>query len=328
MKIKVSSYVTFNFRNNTYRAPMVIEMDEKNSKDFINFLNLKSIPYRILEDKSMVENADDEILISKFKTGYVKDPEDERDFLFKTVGNLRADLPDIVDYTSEMSPVKDQGQAGTCVGMAVTAVKEWQEQKEYIQEIKEGKKYRRRKPYYDLSEQWAYYKAKEIDPWPDQEGTSIRFALKQICKLGIPPEKAWPYNDREKGFPKPWAAMIARWGKGKSYYRINNLDELLVALHDHGPCVIGILCFREIFTTGSDGIVKDPANPNQVYGGHAVAAVGYNKEKQLVKFKNSWGTFWGENGYGYISFNYVNNYMMDAWVLIDENVTKDELKNK
>lgn len=265
-----------------------------------------------------------------FSLGRKKDPKDNRDYLFSTIKkdiSNETTIAKIVDYTSQMSPVKNQGKAGTCVGMAVTAVKEWQEQQEQLAEIQEGKKYKRKQKYYDLSEQWAYYKAKEIDPWPNEEGTSIRFALKQICNLGIPPEKAWPYNDAMKGNPKPWATLIARWGKGKSYYRIKDLSELTIAIHDHGPVVIGITCFAGIFNA-PNGIVPLPSQYDQPQGGHALAAVGYNTNSQYVKIKNSWSTAWGDNGYGYLPFEYINKYMDDAWVLIDQHVSKEELRNK
>jgi len=39
-----------------------------------------------------------------------------------------------------------------------------------------------------------------------------------------------------------------------------------------------------------------------VLGGHAVAIVGYDDSKQAFKIANSWGTGWGVNGYGWISY--------------------------
>jgi len=92
------------------------------------------------------------------------------------------------------------------------------------------------------------------------------------------------------------------------------------------PVVIGIGCYEEIFSVGSDGIVKDPANPDYCYGGHAICAVGYDNSRNLIKFKNSWSKNWGENGYGYISYNYVMRYMWDAWTCKDLSVTKEMLK--
>jgi hypothetical protein len=54
--------------------------------------------------------------------------------------------------------------------------------------------------------------------------------------------------------------------------------------------------------------------PNAVYsaydttcsgelGLHAIALVGYDDQKQAFKFSNSWGTGWGDNGFGWISYD-------------------------
>ena len=77
---------------------------------------------------------------------------------------------------------------------------------------------------------------------------------------------------------------------------------------------------------GNDGIVPYPSQPNNCYGGHAICATGFNDDKKLIKFKNSWGKGWGQNGYGYISYDYINDFMWDAWTCNDISVTRDMLK--
>jgi len=231
------------------------------------------------------------------------------------------------DWTPYMSPVKDQGRLGSCVGFAVTAMKEYQEQKEHMQEVLlEGKDYTRKEDHYDLSEAWVYWKSKTIDPWPDQEGTSIRCAMRVLHKIGIPCEAGWEYDDRFKGKPKGWAKLIAKWGLIDSYWRVEGIEDLKVALDDQ-PVVIGIACFEEIFNP-KNGVVNYPANPDNLLGGHAVCAVGYDEGTQLVKFKNSWSTGWGDEGYGYLPYNYINDYMWDAWVAKDMKVTRSILKER
>lgn len=265
---------------------------------------------------------------SKYILNYKKDPEDERDYRFKnSFTNLleaEENLPDRVDHTDMMSPVKNQGQLGSCVGFAVTAMKEWQEKHENEEELAKGK--RGRKKQYDYSEAWVYWNSKKIDPWPNEEGTSIRYAMKVLQKIGVPTEKGWPYKDvGDIGEPKKWADLVARWALIDSYYRIDTLTELKLALID-GPVPIGIPCFYEFFFVRSDGYVPMPANPNQIYGGHAICTVGYNNKTKLIKFKNSWGTDWGANGYGYLPYDYVLNYLWDAWAARDLRVTREMLK--
>lgn len=282
----------------------------------------KSQNTQILESKELRS------LLSKFPLNYKRDPVDERDFKLKTfipvTPEAKLMLPDKIDHTPDMSPIKDQGQLGSCVGFAVSAMKECQEKKEHDEEIAKGKK--GRKKIYDYSESWVYWNAKKLDPWPGEEGTSIRYAMKVLEKIGVPTEKGWPYKDVGAiGEPEKWANLVARWALIESYYRIDTLTELKLALIN-GPVPIGVPCFYEIFFVGSNGIVPYPANPNQVYGGHAICAVGYDNTTQLVKFKNSWGKTWGENGYGYLPYKYVTDFLWDAWAAKDLKVSNDMLQ--
>ena len=267
-------------------------------------------------------------LLDRIPLTYKRDPADSRDFLFK---NVRPDLqetlltlPSSYDHTKDMSPVKDQGQLGSCVGFAVAAMKEAQEKKEHEAELAKGK--RGRKKEYNYSESWLYWNSKRIDPWPDEEGTSIRFAMKVLHKKGVPTEKAWPYKDvGDIGKPENWAKLVARWALIQSYWRISTLGELKTALLDT-TVPIGIPCFYEIFFVGSNGIVPYPANPNQIYGGHAVLAIAYDDTTKLIKFKNSWGKTWGAKGYGYLPYKYIEDFLWDAWVAKDLSVTREMLE--
>jgi C1A family cysteine protease len=222
---------------------------------------------------------DKQIKVTEFRRPltYYRDPEDNRDFKFQdrlletanSIDEVLLSIPSKVDHTMSMTPVKDQLYLGSCVGFAVTAMKEWQETIENRREISEGKPDYRKGEVYDLSEAWVYWKCKEIDYWPNEEGTSIRFAMKVLNKIGVPKEKAWPYNDKDYGKPASWATMTARWNMIDSYWRIDSLSELKAALVER-PVPIGVACFYEIFFVDSSGIVPYPANPNEIYGGHAV----------------------------------------------------------
>lgn len=285
----------------------------------------KMKPSRVLKVKKITETFK---LLKEFPLTYKRDPIDDRDYKFTTMrpGLMETvlELPNEVDHTSNMSPVKNQGQLGSCVGFAVSAMKECQEKKEHLEEIARGK--RGRPKIYDYSEAWIYWNSKKIDPWPNEEGTSIRYAMRVLQKIGVPTEKGWPYKDvGDIGKPKRWADLVARWALINSYWRVDTLTELRLALID-GPVPIGVPCFYEIFFVGSDGIVPYPDNTDQIYGGHAICAVGYNNTTKMIKFKNSWGKDWGESGYGYLLYKYVDDFLWDAWASQDLSVIRDMLK--
>lgn len=269
---------------------------------------------------------------------YFKDKEDPRDFKFHKHKILDKDVlkkfrqlrkPRSINYRQYMSPVKDQGQLGSCVGFAVTALKEFQENVEYLTEREEGNDYIRENPIYDLSEQWTYWNAKKIDPWgPSVEGTSIRYALKVLHKIGCPPENAWEYTDSNIDIGKPdgWSHLIARWNKIDSYWRLDSLSTILEAIRLVGPVVIGVGCYEEIFSPEDDGFVPYPQYPQYCYGGHAILACGYDFQKERILFKNSWGTNWGDKGYGWLGFDYIRDFCWDAWTAKDVRVTKAMLE--
>jgi C1A family cysteine protease len=265
-----------------------------------------------------------------FNLNCVKDVVDSRDFISIDQPNLLREIttPDIIDYTPEMSPVKHQGKLGSCVGFAVVAMKEWQEQQEHLKESKDGKLYKRKKEHYDLSEQWLYYKTKEIDGMPNTQGTSIRYALKVLSKIGVPVESAWRYDDINIGEPERWSTMIARWAIGGKYYRLMTPESIISALKNNGPLPIAVGCYKEIFNVDKTGIVLYPKDTKTSYGGHAVCVVGWNPITRLFKIKNSWGTQWGENGYGYLSYDYIKYFCWDAWMVKDLSITKNMIKNQ
>ena len=265
---------------------------------------------------------------------YKKDPDDERDFKFSSTLDCDIDekicrAPSIVSHEGKMSRAKEQGELGSCVGFALASMKEWQEATEHAGEVQRGKKDHREGKVYDLSESWIYWMAKEIDPWPGEEGTSIRSGMKVLNKLGVPCEGAWEYDDLVKGKPKSWSHLVARWARIGSYWRVENLKELKLALAD-GPVPIGIVCFEEIFHVNRRGLVSYPRYPEWYYGSHAVCAVGYDDNHRrfgpVIKFKNSWGPRWGSRGYGYLPYSYIDDFMWDAWACKDVKMTKEMLK--
>jgi C1A family cysteine protease len=60
-----------------------------------------------------------------------------------------------------------------------------------------------------------------------------------------------------------------------------------------------------------------PASDEQVLGGHAVLAVGYDDASQRFLVRNSWGSAWGQNGYFTMPYTYLitSSLASDFWVI-------------
>lgn len=273
---------------------------------------------------------------SLLQSGIVKDPLDNRDYIFTApflknneVLSSFDSLPSSVDHSSKMSKVKFQSTLGSCVAFSVCAMKEWQEVIEHEKEVLEGKKDTRQGKEYNLSEQWVYWNCKKIDPWPGAEGTNLRSAMKVLHRIGVPTEEGWPYSDDpiNIGEPKSWAEMVAKWYLIGSYWRINGLQDIKKALLE-GPIVTGMSCFEEMFGKLENGVIPYPSHPDEEWAAHAVCIVGYDDSTQMVKLKNSWSIFWAKAGYGYIPYKYVEDFVWDSWIARDISVTTEMLKEQ
>lgn len=74
-----------------------------------------------------------------------------------------------------------------------------------------------------------------------------------------------------------------------------------------GPLILGCNWYNDMFSPDSQNIVH--INNSDIEGGHQILIIGFSltafgklpSNNPLYKFQNSWGTQWGETGYGYIS---------------------------
>jgi C1A family cysteine protease len=67
----------------------------------------------------------------------------------------------------------------------------------------------------------------------------------------------------------------------------------------------------------STGEVPMPGADEQLRGGHAVLAVGYDDSTQRFLVRNSWGDQWGDGGYFTMPYEYLTNpdLAQDFWAI-------------
>lgn len=77
------------------------------------------------------------------------------------------------------------------------------------------------------------------------------------------------------------------------------------------PVALAIAVYsRFMDAAGPSSVVSSAGNLGQLLGYHEVLAVGYNSTG--VQVQNSWGTYWGNNGYATLDWGYVAQHSFEA----------------
>ena len=242
--------------------------------------------------------------MEKYGTGYIPSPIDKRDLIMGGFLPLILLTPEI-DYSTNKVKVRFQGTKDTCVGFAFAAMKEYQELKEHNQ-------------YIQLSPLYLYQKCKEVDNIPGG-GTHPRVAAKILYKEGICEERYLPYETEEGILPKPGAGENALQYRIQAYAQLTNVQAMKRSLSVNGPFVAGlpIAMIDWLVTASKDGMVPMPQNKESLKNGHAICIVGYDNDKQVFKFQNPWGPKWGDGGFGYLPYDYMEKYSKEAYGATD-----------
>lgn len=233
-----------------------------------------------------------------FATGCRFDPFDSRDKIFLVPPRI---LPMRIDNREECTQVRNQGPEGSCTGYAVVAVAEML----YWRKLGHPP---------DLSERWAYEKAKLYDEWEgtNYEGSSIRGTVKAWVKEGICPEEYWPYKANKPGKPRPKAKPKAKGYPIAKYERCLGIDNIKHAIHYRGCVIVGVNVHEGWFT--GEEIIPFKSDYS-LHGGHAVAFVGYDDEKEIFWVKNSWGSDWGKKGFAGLTYKDALVNIHDVWMV-------------
>ena len=124
--------------------------------------------------------------------------------------------------------------------------------------------------------------------------------------------------------PPAFCYAFAQAYQAIKYYRIWDsspaklLDQLKTSLASGLPFAFGFSVYSSIWSPAvqESGDISFPKQGEALDGGHAVVAVGYDDGKERFLIRNSWGTGWGQQGYGTLPYKYVESGIADDfWVL-------------
>ncbi len=137
--------------------------------------------------------------------------------------------------------------------------------------------------------------------------TSITSTLAKVCSEGVCPLLYFPYNESDYSTqPTDIQKAAAGLYKGTKWTLAMTMSDIKKQVQAGKAVVVMIKNYSDFkqLNNSTNQIYDDITGTN--YGNHAVAIVGYNDNmgaNGAFKVLNSWGTNWGNNGYGWISYS-------------------------
>jgi C1A family cysteine protease len=222
-------------------------------------------------------------------------------------------VPKSKDLRETWWKVGDQGTTGSCVGWATAdALLRWHF-------TKTG----RLKQTEALSKRFIWMASKETDEFEsspstfiENAGTSLKAALDVARKFGAVKETVLPFSGAlYPGKPETFYALAAQM-KIRSYFNLSldrggSIDSWRRWLATSGPILTRLDVDRTWDDASDNAGNLDEYQPSTRRGGHAVALVGFTPDRFVVR--NSWGTGWGDNGFGYASLAYAQDAFTEAY---------------
>ncbi|GAI68193.1 unnamed protein product [marine sediment metagenome] len=261
---------------------------------------------------------------------------------------VKYELPTSFSWQEKMSPIRDQGEVGSCACMAATALVEF-----LYPDVA------------NLSEAWLYEITNNIcfcfncNKVYNQEdflvngipqkcediicpicgkpaervcdcGRYFYMVIKQLGgeglalgpgEFGEPVEECRYYGNICAGEPPDTygttnLGWCSDWKAKARAHKISyetpeiTVNNLKHAIHQ-APICIGMNVYSNFYSYASGIYDKEEGD---YAGGHGVALVGWNDTDRYFILRNSWGTNWGINGYCYYSYDLIKS-LFDTYLL-------------
>jgi C1A family cysteine protease len=211
-----------------------------------------------------------------------------------------------------VTPIRDQGRAGSCWAFAATAVLE----SKYAITNKISN------PSIDLSEQNVICAGNKFG-FGTLGGGYEYLALNYLRDTGIVTESAMPYlvSDKSPYWPLTEPYTLYKATSDITFLNHSTVANIKNALRSYGP-IMGtmmtttdwywpsnppVYSTNQVMTgdTGTD-IVSENIDPAGLIN-HAILITGFTDDENVpgggyFHIKNSWGAAWGQGGYGYVTY--------------------------
>jgi C1A family cysteine protease len=215
-----------------------------------------------------------------------------------------AALPTSVDLRASWWAINNQENTGSCVGWATAdgVVR--------YHMVKAGRITQKQL----LSPRHVWMASKETDTittrpesFIEGAGTTLKAAVDVARKHGVALMDDLPFHIQTKMFTGNENTFYASCAQRKvaAYFNLHrNLTSWKTWLAGNGPILAAFNVDSSWDNAAANGGKIDTFHPDTVRGGHAICIVGYRADGRFI-VRNSWGTGWGVNGFGYLHPDYI-----------------------
>lgn len=237
-------------------------------------------------------------------------------------------LPEVVDLRQWCSPVRNQGAINSCTANAAVALVE------YFERRSAGR-------FIEASRLFLYKVTRNLGQKTGDVGANTRSTMKALALIGVPPEEYWPYVEADvDSEPSAFCYAIADRYRATEYFRLDTRDRAKedvlqyakACLASNRPLMFGIMAYAGCWKQSlSSGKFPFPAAGDTRFGGHNMAVVGYDDHMEITNtdengpvstgaflVKNSFGDQWGEQGYGWVPYDYLLKHQSIDWWTISK----------
>lgn len=177
---------------------------------------------------------------------------------------------------------------------------------------------------YELSERWAM-QCQYFDGWDDTspetgDGTTYRAVLKFLRKYGCVEDDVIEYSSGDRvvawSFPEHIARILVEapkckvesfsscmeYGYDYNIKRNETIKAIKQGIIRNGSVMVGMKIPKNYYNPGKTGIIiKEMEQAGKLHDAHGFLFVGWKiiEGKMYWEFLNSWGRWWGDNGFGY-----------------------------
>ncbi len=247
------------------------------------------------------------------KYGWIPDLPDHRDLEYK-ISSKRVILPESYDLRKIkiMPEVLDQGEIGSCTANAAASA-------HLFCKLNSSST----NSVTNVSRSFIYHYERVLEKtYPSDSGAQIRTAIKVLSKYGACAESLFPYS--EDTYNKKPTAKMNKDALNRQILKYKRLTRSLTSfkkcLYFGNPFLFGFTVYSSIDNISkTNNVLALPNESDDMEGGHAVLAVGYDNTMNSFIVMNSWGKDWGDNGYFYLPYEYLTNTNLsdDFWAIFD-----------